>query len=46
MKSHWVTTDTMSRLVATGTGLVANGDLSEDLNDLVQYQNLTILFPR
>ena len=46
VKSHWVTTDTMSRLVASGSALITNGDLSEDLNDIVQYQNLTIFFPR
>jgi 2-aminoethylphosphonate transport system substrate-binding protein len=45
VKSHWVTTDTMSRLVATGHALVANGNLSEDMNDIVQYQNVAIWFP-
>jgi 2-aminoethylphosphonate transport system substrate-binding protein len=45
VKSHWVTTDTMSRLVASGFALVANGDLSEQLNDIVQYRNIAIWFP-
>jgi 2-aminoethylphosphonate transport system substrate-binding protein len=45
VKSHWVTTDTMARLVASGAALVANGDLSEHSNDIVQYHNLVIWFP-
>jgi ABC-type Fe3+ transport system substrate-binding protein len=45
VKSHWVTTDTMSRLVSGGQALVANGDLRENSNDLPQYSHLAIWFP-
>jgi 2-aminoethylphosphonate transport system substrate-binding protein len=45
VKSHWVMTDTMSRLVASGYALVANGNLSEDMNDIAQYHNIAIWFP-
>jgi 2-aminoethylphosphonate transport system substrate-binding protein len=46
VRTHWITTDTMSRLVAAGPMLVANGNLHENLNDIEQYHNLTIWFPR
>jgi 2-aminoethylphosphonate transport system substrate-binding protein len=45
VRTHWVSTDTMSRLVASGKALVANGDLREQLNDIVQYKVLAIWFP-
>jgi 2-aminoethylphosphonate transport system substrate-binding protein len=46
VRTHWITTDTMSRLVAAGSALVANGNLHEDLNDIEQYHNVAIWFPR
>jgi 2-aminoethylphosphonate transport system substrate-binding protein len=45
VKSHWVTTDSMSRVVASGSALAANGNLREDLNDILQYHNVAIWFP-
>lgn len=45
VKSHWVQTDTMSRIVASGGALAANGNLREDLNDILQYHNVAIWFP-
>jgi 2-aminoethylphosphonate transport system substrate-binding protein len=45
VKSHWITTDTMSRLVSEGQALVANGNFRENLNDIPQYGNLVIWFP-
>jgi len=43
--AHYTVTDTMSRVVAEGGALVANGDLQEDLNDIPQYQYVAIWFP-
>jgi 2-aminoethylphosphonate transport system substrate-binding protein len=43
--AHYVVTDTMSRVVASGGASVANGDLRENLNDIAQYGNLHIWFP-
>jgi 2-aminoethylphosphonate transport system substrate-binding protein len=45
VRSHWVNTDTMSRLVSAGSALVANGNLRENLNDTLQYHHLKIWFP-
>jgi 2-aminoethylphosphonate transport system substrate-binding protein len=45
VKSHWIVTDTMSRLVSEGKALVANGNFRENLNDVPQYGNLVIWFP-
>jgi 2-aminoethylphosphonate transport system substrate-binding protein len=35
----------MSRIVATGYALAANGDLQEDLNDVDQYGKVVVWFP-
>jgi 2-aminoethylphosphonate transport system substrate-binding protein len=43
--AHFTITDTMSKLVAAGVALAANGDLQEDLNDIAQYQYLSVWFP-
>src|SRR4051794_27782782 len=45
VKSHWINTDTMSRLVAASQAFVANGNLREHLNDIPQYSNLAVWFP-
>ena len=44
-RAHWISTDWMDRLVAAGPELVANGDLREDIDDIVQYFNIAIWFP-
>jgi 2-aminoethylphosphonate transport system substrate-binding protein len=46
VRSHWISTDTMSRLVSSGESLVANGNLREHLNDIPQYSNLAVWFPQ
>jgi 2-aminoethylphosphonate transport system substrate-binding protein len=43
--AHYTLTDTMSRLVAAGVDLAANGNLAEDLNDIDQYHNVAVWFP-
>jgi 2-aminoethylphosphonate transport system substrate-binding protein len=43
--AHYRLTDSMSRVVAAGGAQVANGDLQEDLNDIVQYRDVSIWFP-
>jgi ABC-type Fe3+ transport system substrate-binding protein len=45
VSAHYVVSDTMSRLVAAGSDLAADGDLQESLNDVDQYHNLAIWFP-
>jgi 2-aminoethylphosphonate transport system substrate-binding protein len=43
---HEASTDAMSRNVSQGAAIVANGDLQEQMNDLLQYPGLSIWFPR
>jgi 2-aminoethylphosphonate transport system substrate-binding protein len=42
---HEASTDAMSRTVSQGAAAVANGDLQEQMNDLLQYPGLSIWFP-
>lgn len=42
---HYPTADSMSRVVSGGGALVADGDLQEHMNDLVQFKSLSIWFP-
>jgi 2-aminoethylphosphonate transport system substrate-binding protein len=45
VRAHYAITDTMSRVVASGGANVANGNLRENLNDIVQYGSLAVWFP-
>jgi 2-aminoethylphosphonate transport system substrate-binding protein len=42
---HEASTDAMSRNVSQGPAVVANGDLQEQMNDLLQYPGLSVWFP-
>ncbi len=46
VSAHYTNTDTISRLVSTGVALVGNGNLQENLNDLDQFHNIGVWFPR
>jgi ABC-type Fe3+ transport system substrate-binding protein len=46
VSAHYTNTDTISRLVSAGVALVGNGNLQENLNDLDQFHNIGIWFPR
>lgn len=46
ISAHYLVTDTISRVVSTGSSLLGNGNLQENLNDLDQYHNIGIWFPR